>query len=141
MQYEIKNRLTGKVQFTADINCNEDEKASAKIGLAVKWAIENGADLSGANLSRANLSRADLRGANLRVKTPPLTDRYFISEILKREARKDYKKLSFAGFIRINLELCWYNVSEWNIPKNMIVWARKVLCKKWPEFEEQFDSI
>jgi hypothetical protein len=66
MKFSIKNRFTGEVQFTAEIKCKKDEDESIKIGLAVRWAVENNADLSGANLSRADLSRADLSGADLR---------------------------------------------------------------------------
>ena len=75
MKYEIKNRFTGEVQFIANIKAKKDDAISAKVGLAVRWAIENKADLSGANLSgaylsgaylsRANLSGADLSGADL----------------------------------------------------------------------------
>ena len=71
MQFEIRNRFTGAVQFTAEIEANENTPLSIKIGLAVRWAYKTGADLSGANLSganlmSANLSGADLSGANLR---------------------------------------------------------------------------
>jgi uncharacterized protein YjbI with pentapeptide repeats len=65
MKYEIKNRLTGDVQFTAEINCAEDAPTSLKIGLAVKWAIKARANLARANLAGANLARADLAGAYL----------------------------------------------------------------------------
>jgi hypothetical protein len=65
MEFEIKNRFSGGVQFTAEIECKEDTPLSLKIGLAVKWGIENGADLSRADLSEADLSRANLSGANL----------------------------------------------------------------------------
>jgi uncharacterized protein YjbI with pentapeptide repeats len=60
MQFEIKNRFTGDVQFTAEIECDADASYSLKLGLAVRVAVK-----SRANLSRANLSRADLSGANL----------------------------------------------------------------------------
>ena len=70
MQFDIRNRYTGAVQFTAEIDCAEDAPASVKTGLAVIWAARTGADLrradlSGANLSGANLRRADLSGADL----------------------------------------------------------------------------
>ena len=70
MKFEVKNRFTGEVQFTAEIDCAEDAPRSLKMGLAVKWAIKARADLSradlyGADLSRANLYGADLYGANL----------------------------------------------------------------------------
>jgi uncharacterized protein YjbI with pentapeptide repeats len=70
MKFNIKNAVTGDVQFIAEIDCYIDAPMSMKLGLAVKWAIPNnanlsGADLSGANLSGANLSRANLSRANL----------------------------------------------------------------------------
>jgi uncharacterized protein YjbI with pentapeptide repeats len=65
MKFEIRNRLTGSVQFTAEIECAADAPTSIKIGLAVKWALKSRANLSGANLSGADLSGANLSGANL----------------------------------------------------------------------------
>jgi hypothetical protein len=65
MQFEIRNWLTGDVQVTAEIECADDTLASIKLGLAVRWAVHNKADLRGANLSGADLSGVDLRGANL----------------------------------------------------------------------------
>jgi uncharacterized protein YjbI with pentapeptide repeats len=76
LQFEIRNRFTGAVQFTAEIDCAEDAPPWIKFGLAVRWGVANsanlsgvdlsGADLSGANLSGAGLSDAYLRGAYLR---------------------------------------------------------------------------
>ena len=65
MQFDIRNRYTGAVQFTAEIACAEDAPASVKIGSAVIWAAMTGANLRRADLSGANLSGADLSGANL----------------------------------------------------------------------------
>ena len=70
MQFEIRNRYTESVQFTAEIDCAEDAPASVKTGLAVIWAARTGANLSGADLRGADLRdaylrRADLRGADL----------------------------------------------------------------------------
>ena len=65
INFEIKNRFTGAVQFTAQIDCDEGALTSVKIGLAVIWAIKSGAYLSRADLSGADLSRADLSGAYL----------------------------------------------------------------------------
>ncbi len=71
MQYEIKNRRTGKTQFACEI-CDEfkEESESIKLGAAVLVAAKekaylSDADLSGAYLSDADLSGADLRGADL----------------------------------------------------------------------------
>ncbi len=66
MKFEVKSRFTGAVQFTANIECNESESYSVKLGLAVTWAFKTGADLRGANLGNANLGNANLGNANLR---------------------------------------------------------------------------
>ena len=63
--FDVLNRFTGAVQFTAQITCAEAATPALKLGLAVRWAIKSGADLSGADLSRADLSGADLSGADL----------------------------------------------------------------------------
>ena len=98
-----------------------------------------GADLYGANLHDADLGGADLHNADLRVKHPPINDHYFISEILFREA-KTVKERSYAGLVRISLDWCWEDFLE-NAPKAAIVWAKKILCSKWPEFEEMFKEV
>ena len=65
IRYDVLNRVSNKVQFTAHIDCDCKDDKSIKIGLAVRWAIKSGADLSGANLIGADLSGADLSGADL----------------------------------------------------------------------------
>jgi len=65
IKFDILSRFTGSVQFTAEIDCDEDAPRSLKVGLAVKWGVKYGANLSGANLSRADLYGADLYGADL----------------------------------------------------------------------------
>ena len=65
IKFEIKNRFTGAVKFTAEIDCERDAFCSIKVGLAVKWAMKNSANLIDADLRGANLRGADLRGANL----------------------------------------------------------------------------
>ena len=65
IKFDILNRFSGKVQFTAEIDCAEDAPTSIKIGLAVKWAIKAGANLADANLAGAYLAGANLADANL----------------------------------------------------------------------------
>jgi hypothetical protein len=70
IKFDVKSRFTGKVQFTAEIDCEDFVTRAYKLGLAVKWAIKmdadlRGADLEGANLEGANLGGANLEGANL----------------------------------------------------------------------------
>ena len=64
-KFEVRNRWTGAVQFTAEISATPDMSPRVKLGLAVRWGHSNGADLSGADLSGADLSGADLSGADL----------------------------------------------------------------------------
>src|SRR5437762_2885911 len=54
MQFEILNRWSGKVQFTAEIDCDSNTSTRVKIGLAVKWADQSGAVLRGAVLRGAD---------------------------------------------------------------------------------------
>jgi hypothetical protein len=65
IKFNVTNHFTGKLAFTAEIDCAEDASHFLKIGLAVKWALKTGANLSGADLRGAYLSDAYLRGANL----------------------------------------------------------------------------
>lgn len=75
IKFDVLNRFTGEVQFTAEIDRTEDALLSVNLGLAVKWAVKNGANLGGAylggayladaNLADADLADADLGGANL----------------------------------------------------------------------------
>ena len=66
MKFEIKNRWTGNVQFTAEIDCDESVVSSVKIGLAVKWGLANGGDLNGGDLRGCDLRGVDLSEAGLR---------------------------------------------------------------------------
>ena len=66
MQFEIRNRWTGAVIFTAELG-EEYEGATygEKLGAAVKVAVKTGSDLTYANLTCANLTYANLTGADL----------------------------------------------------------------------------
>lgn len=48
MKFDVLNRFSSAVQFTAEIECADDAPASIKLGLAVQWAVKSGANLSGA---------------------------------------------------------------------------------------------
>ena len=65
IKFDVLNRFTGAVQFTAEIECDEGASVSVKLGLAVRWAVKAGANLARANLAGADLAGADLAGANL----------------------------------------------------------------------------
>ena len=65
MEFEVKNRWTGNVQFTEEIECEESALRSVKLGLAVRWGVKNGADLTDADLTDAYLTDAYLAGADL----------------------------------------------------------------------------
>jgi hypothetical protein len=72
IKFDVLNRFTGAVQFTAEIECDEGASVSVKLGLAVRWAVKArvrpnlaGAYLVGADLARANLAGAYLVGADL----------------------------------------------------------------------------
>ena len=65
IKFDVMNRFSGTVQFTAEIDCEENESTSIKLGLAVKWAIKARADLADADLAGADLAGAYLAGAYL----------------------------------------------------------------------------
>ena len=77
MNFEIRNRFTGAVQYSCELSAGMAGKSySLHLGFAARMAHDSGAnlreadlygaDLYGANLSGANLRRADLRRADLR---------------------------------------------------------------------------
>ena len=125
MKFDIINRWSGSVQFTAEIECGEDAPISMKIGLAVKWAIKtranlsdanlsdaklsgaylSGENLSGANLSRANLSRANLSSANLSraYLSSANLSRAYLSDANLSDAYLSDANLSDANLSRANL--------------------------------------
>ena len=64
--FNILNRFTGAVQFTAELGAEYDNASeSIKLGVAVKMAMKARANLAGADLARAYLAGANLAGANL----------------------------------------------------------------------------
>ena len=114
MKFDILNKFTDKVIFTTDIECGEDELPSIQLGLAVKCAVENHANLSYANLSSADLSATNLRYADLVVILLPLWTVYVQSEYTRIGCKyfKNSEWLSFtdeeiAGMDSQALE--WWN--------------------------------
>ena len=65
-KFEVRNRWSGDVQFTAAIKVTPDMGPRVKLGLAIKWEQKSGANLGGADLRGAYLGGANLRGAYLR---------------------------------------------------------------------------
>ena len=65
IKFDVRNRWTGAVQFTAEIDCAEDAPPSLKLGLAVKWAIKSDSNLSGSILRDSDLRDSDLSGSIL----------------------------------------------------------------------------
>ena len=65
MQFQIKNRFSGAIQFEAQIEVKTSASVAVKLGAAVKAAVSSGADLRGADLRGADLLGAYLGGAYL----------------------------------------------------------------------------
>jgi len=66
MKFDVINQFTGRVKFTADIDCDKDATASWKLRLAIEWGIKNAYNLCSADLRSADLRSVDLRFADLR---------------------------------------------------------------------------
>ncbi|MDE2107402.1 MAG: pentapeptide repeat-containing protein [Patescibacteria group bacterium] len=125
MKFDVLNRFSGKVQFSAEIECAEDSPLSVKLGLAVKRAIQtkatlhsadlHSADLHSANLRSADLSSADLRSADLRYADLRYAD--FSSADL-RSADLRYADLRYADFSSADLrsaDLRQFKADVWMI--------------------------
>ena len=66
MEFEIKNRWTGTIIFTADLDARyENDPHSIQLGAAIRAAVKAGANLADADLAGANLVGAYLADANL----------------------------------------------------------------------------
>jgi hypothetical protein len=65
ISFKVFNRFSGDIQFTAKIDAKQADSEYVKLGLAVRWAHENGASLDGASLDGARLVGARLVGASL----------------------------------------------------------------------------
>lgn len=50
IKFDVLNRWSGKVQFSAEIDCSVSASLRVKAGLALKWAYDSGAVLRGAVL-------------------------------------------------------------------------------------------
>lgn len=72
MKFEVRNRYRGEIQFTAEIDCSEDAAQSVKLGLAVTWAVRNGANLRMADLTEAYLYGAKGQRGELLVGSNPI---------------------------------------------------------------------
>jgi hypothetical protein len=107
MQFDIKNRVTGAVQFTAKIECTDDAPLPLKIGLAAKWAASHGAYLSGANLIGAYLIGASLSGADL---------------VDGGQRRDGYR---FVGYVRDNALRIVAGCRDFTMQEAREHWARK----------------
>ena len=55
--FEVRNRFTNAVQFTAQIACDPGAPYGVKLGLAVRWGRLNKANLSGAHLHGDKIAR------------------------------------------------------------------------------------
>ena len=110
IKFDVLNRYSGELQFTAEISCAADALPSIKLGLAVRWAVKNKADLRSANLSSANLRYADLSSANLRSAD--------LSYANLRSANLRYADLSYADLSSADLRyanLSYANLSSANL--------------------------
>ena len=117
MEFDILNRFTGAVQFTAEIDCNKDESISIKIGLAVKWAVKNKANLRFADLSSADLSSADLSSADLRFANLRSADLRFAN---LRSADLRFANLSSANLRSADLSSANLSSADLSNTKNMV---------------------
>ena len=145
INYEIIDIYTGEAQFTAKIDCGKNARMEVKKGLAVKWAIENGADLSYADLSYADLSYADLTGVNLRranligadLTGANLTNSIAgLSDYIKSISIEAYNVIYTHNMIFIGCE--YYAIEEWRNfdDAEIIKMDGKTALKFWRKYKD-----
>ena len=100
IKFDVLNKWTGKVQFTAEIDCDINTNLSWKLRLAIIWAIKNDANLSGADLRGADLSYAVLSNADLSYAVLSYAD---LSCAVLRGADLSYADLSYAVLRGVDL--------------------------------------
>ena len=139
IKFDIHNKFTGKVQFTAEIDCNESDRPSLKVGSAVEWAIKSNAylryaDLSDANLSNANLSDANLRYADL--SNADLSSAHGINERIKCIQIEQYPITYTDTVMQIGCES--HLISEWVDfnDKRILRMDGKTALKFWRKYKE-----
>ena len=151
MKIQIKHRFTNEVLFEHEqddnvikltvelaVKQNVDLRGADLWGAGLRRAYLQGTNLQGADLQRANLWGANLQWADLEVKNPPVSDHYFISEILIRQAETEAQK-DFASRIRMELSHCCEFFVLLAKKKKVYKWAKKILCQ-WDEFKNIIDT-
>jgi len=86
--YNITDRFTGSVIFTAEIQVADDAPMALRLGAATAVAIAAQADLRGANLRYADLRYADLSYADLRYADLSYADLHRIATELAAENKR-----------------------------------------------------
>jgi hypothetical protein len=140
MQFVIKNRFTGKGQFTAEIDCHEGESQSRKLRLAVEYAVKHSISLSNAYLSGANLSDAYLSGANLsnaNLSGANLSNAYLSGAYLSNANLSGGKvKVNGYEFSRPPIQLQdKYRISLWD--GYLVIACEKHTVKEWDNFDDR----
>ena len=138
MKISLKHIITRNVLFELDTEPNSIKttlKAGVKRGAYLEGADLRGADLRGADLRGAYLEGADLEG----VKSPPINDHYFVSEILFQNAKTETQK-DFAARVRLETNQCWKYFIQFAKKKKVVTWAKEVLGK-WEAFQEKFEKM
>ena len=101
-------------------------------GASLTGASLTGADLTGASLTDANLTGADLTGAYLTDAylsgaTLNWTSHDLLSEVLRRAAGDNARKLMLAGLPLVTRDKCWHNYAAMDIPVDLRAWAIAIL--------------
>jgi hypothetical protein len=146
MKFDVLNRWTGAVQFTAEIECADDAPASVKLGLSVIWGAKNKASLIRANLDGASLIRANLNGANgvndyvkcIQIDTYPITYTADLMQIgCQRHGLTDWANFSDAeirAMDGVEALAWWKKYSAW-------IFATIELCPAKPMREAKSDEV
>ena len=133
-KFEVRNRWTNAVQFTAEISVTPDMLPSVKLGLAVRWAVKTRAYLADANLAGADLAYADLAYANLARANLAYSNlaRANLADANLADANLAYSNLARANLAYSNLadaNLTYANLARANLAYANLAYANLVRAK------------
>ncbi len=133
IKFDVLSRFTDKVKFTAEIECGEDTPRSVNLGLAVKWGVENNADLRNADLRNADLRNANLSDANLR--NADLSDASGLNDYVKCIQIDTYAIAYTSDVMQIGCER--HTISEWAEfdDKRILEMDGKTALKWWRKYK------
>ena len=121
------NPLTADLLLRSVEEWNTTRRVNPGVSPDLTRANLSRADLTGANLTGADLTGAYLTDAYLSGATLNWTSHDLLSEVLRRAAGDNARKLMLAGLPLVTRDKCWHNYAAMDIPVDLRAWAIAIL--------------